>query len=406
MPGRKVRIYQEDWLPFQNLPTACAAFERATGIGVELAWDKVGVGTIEHMFDQMARSFGEEDPPFDLVCMDEIMLRAYARHGRVQELDGWMARDGVTLGDYTAATAGAATYGGACIGLPCVNVSSMLLYRRDLLDHYRLPIPSSWDELKQVGTELQDGVRRDTGRDFWGYQTRGAGGGGHAVWTIGSFLGSFGARWLDDGHLPGPVTEAKVAAMTCYADLLAAVAPPDQAQLSFVEMRGAFAEGRVGIIMDVGMEYAHVLATNPDLAEKSGVALVPAGPAGRSPNLYSPLWAIPKASPVAAEAWELAKWLCSPRQLLEDGLCANALESASLAVLYSPEFDRHFRADLLAVARASRAIAREERPFGDLGIEACTIVGDTTHELLLGRWTPRTAVERIVEQLNQLAQNS
>ena len=205
-------------------------------------------------------------------------------------------------------------------------------------------------------------MRRDTGRDFWAYQTRGAGGGGHSVWTIGSFLGSFGARWLDGEHQPGPVTEAKVAAMACYADLLAAVAPPDQAQLSFVEMRGAYAEGRVGIIMDVGMEYAHVLATNPELAEKSGVALVPAGPAGRSPNLYSPLWAIPKASPVAAEAWELAKWLCSPRQLLEDGLQSNALETAPLSVLYSPEFDRHFRADILAVARASRAIAREERP--------------------------------------------
>ena len=403
MTARKVRIYQEDWLPFQNLPAAIAAFERATGIGVELAWDKVGVGTIEHMFDQMARSFGDEDPPFDLVCMDEVLLRAYARRGRVQELDSWMARDGVALADYTAATVGAATYGGACIGLPCVNVSSMLLYRRDLLERYGLPVPAAWEELKRVGAALQDAVRRDTGRDFWAYQTRGAGGGGHAVWTIGSFLGSFGTRWLDGEHEPGEVTEAKVAAMACYADLLAAVAPPDQAILSFVEMRGAYAEGRVGIIMDVGMEYAHVLATNPDLADRSGVALVPAGPAGRAPNLYSPLWAIPKASPVAAEAWELAKWLCSPRQLLEDGLASNAIETAPLSVLYSAEFDRHFRADILSVARASRAVAREERPFGDLGIEACTIVGDTTHELLLGRWTPDTAVERIVQQLNRLA---
>ena len=55
MAARKVRIYQEDWFPFQNLPAAAAAFERATGIGVEIAWDKVGVGTIEHMFDRMAR---------------------------------------------------------------------------------------------------------------------------------------------------------------------------------------------------------------------------------------------------------------------------------------------------------------------------------------------------------------
>ena len=46
---------------------------------------------------------------------------------------------------------------------------------------------------------------------------------------------------------------------------------------------------------------------------------------------------------------------------------------------------------------------REERPFGDLGIEACTIVGDITHELLLKRWTPRTAAEAIVQRLGKLA---
>ena len=403
---RPVRVYQEDWWPFQNLPAALRRFSASTGIATELAWDKVGVGSIEAMFAHMTRSFTDDDPPFDLICTDEVMLRRFAAEGRVLALNDRMARDAVTLDDVTPATRDAVTLDGQVIGLPCVNVSSMLLYRRDLLDRYDLPVPASWDELKQVGSVLQDAVRRDTGRDFWAYQTRGAGGGGHSVWSIGSFLGSFGARWLDGEHQPGPVTEAKVAAMACYADLLAAVAPPDQPDLSFVEMRGAFASGRVGIVMDVGMEYAHVLATNSELAEKSGVALVPAGPMGRAPNLYSPLWAIPKASPVAAEAWELAKWLCSPRQLLEDGLRSNALETAPLSVLYSPEFDRHFRADILAVARASRAIAREERPFGDLGIEACTIVGDTTHQLLLGRWTPRTAVEHIVAQLNQLAQSN
>jgi ABC-type glycerol-3-phosphate transport system substrate-binding protein len=149
-----------------------------------------------------------------------------------------------------------------------------------------------------------------------------------------------------------------------------------------------------------------VRSDHPSITPLWRHGLVPAGPAGRAPNLYSPLWAIPKASPVAAEAWELARWLGSPRQLLEDGLRSNALETAPLSVLSSPEFDRHFRSDMLGVARASRAIAREERPFGDLGIAACTIVGDTTHELLLGQCTPRGAVERIVEQLNQLAEHS
>ena len=46
-----VRVYQEDWWPFQNLPKALAAFTRRTGIATELSWDKVGVGSIETMFE-------------------------------------------------------------------------------------------------------------------------------------------------------------------------------------------------------------------------------------------------------------------------------------------------------------------------------------------------------------------
>src|SRR5204863_3831365 len=130
---------------------------------------------------------------------------------------------------------------------------------------------------------------------------------------------------------------------------------------------------------EVGNEFANLLRDDPELAEKSGVALIPAGPAGRRPNLYAPPWAIPVKSKLRSEAWELAKFLAAPRQLLEDGLRSEAIETSSLSVLYSAEFDRHFRPDLLAAVRASRAIAFEERPFGTLGIDACVVVGDAVN---------------------------
>ena len=82
-----VRVYQEDWWPFQNLPHALKEFERQTGIGTELSWDKVGVGLIETMFDHMIHSFSDDDPPFDLICTDEVMLRRFAAEGRVLVLN-------------------------------------------------------------------------------------------------------------------------------------------------------------------------------------------------------------------------------------------------------------------------------------------------------------------------------
>jgi len=398
-----VRVYQEDWWPFQNLPKALRAFTEKTGIATELSWDKVGVGSIETMFEHMVHSFTDDDPPYDLICTDEVMLRRFAVDGRVMPMNDRMARDGITLDDVTEETRRVVTVDGAVIGLPSINVVNLLLYRRDLLDRYSLPVPQSWDEVKSVGLELQSAVRRDGTSEFYAFATRGAGGGGHAVWTMGSFLGSHGGRWLLDETHVAPIDETHRAALGGYLDILKSVAPPDQGVISFVELLRDYRKGRVGMIVEVGMEYAHLLRDDPALAERSAVAMIPAGPAGRRPNLYAPPWSIPAHSKVRDEAWELAKFLSSPQQLLEDGIASDAIETSSLSVLYGADFDRHFRADLLSAVRASRAVAFEERPFGRLGMEANVVVGQTVNDALTGRIGLDAALDRIHAGLTTLA---
>ena len=92
-----------------------------------------------------------------------------------------------------------------------------------------------------------------------------------------------------------------------------------------------------------------------------------------------------RKSKVRDEAWE---WRSSPRRSNSARTVFAPRRSTrpqSLSALYSPEFDGHFRADLLGAVRASRAIAFEERPFGTLGIEACVVVGDAANAALEGR---------------------
>ena len=60
---RPVRVYQEDWWPFRNLPNALGRFERETGIKTELVWDKAGVGLIETMVALRARFAARRSPP-------------------------------------------------------------------------------------------------------------------------------------------------------------------------------------------------------------------------------------------------------------------------------------------------------------------------------------------------------
>jgi ABC-type glycerol-3-phosphate transport system substrate-binding protein len=393
--AKTVRVYQEDWWPFQNLPAALRRFSDATGIPTELSWDKVGVGSIETMFEHMTHSFTDDDPPFDLICTDEVMLRRFAAEGRVLALNDRMARDGITLADVTPATRDAVTLDGQVIGLPCVNVCNLVLYRRDLLEKHGLPVPQSWAQLKDVASAIQAAERKAGVADFHGFATRGAAGGGHSVWTVGSFLASHGGRWIQaDGTVTAATAQAE-SALACYVDLLRSVGPSDQPTISFVELLRDYGTGRVAMIMDVGMEYAALFRRNPDLASRSGIALVPAGPAGRFANLYSPPWSIPAKSKVKDEAWELAKHLTSTAQLTEDGILSEAVETSHLSVLYSPAFDGHFRPDLLSAVRATRAIAQEERPWSTKGIGACEVVGDAVCAALRGDMAIKTALERI-----------
>jgi ABC-type glycerol-3-phosphate transport system substrate-binding protein len=404
MPHGILKIYQEDWYPFANLPAALAEFTRQTGIATELSWDTVGVGTIEHMFDEMLGSFEGRSPTYDLVCTDEVILQAMDRNGLVVDVSPLMQRDGITLDDVAFETRRVIEREGRVLGLPCISVSNMIMYRRDLLQKYDLPVPRDWDELRRVGETLQDAVRRDEGRaDFYGFETRGAPGGGHSVYTIGCFTGSFGATWLKrDGTVHSP-DDAQYKSLDAYVSLLKAVAPPDQGELSFVEMRRDMASGRVGIIMDCGMEYAAALRNNPRLADRVGIAMVPAGPLGRAPNLYAPPWAIPANTDMKEEAWQLAKFLTGDRQLLEDGLRSDAIETSSLPVLYSSAFDRHFRSDLLETVRSTRAVQREERPFSAGGIAGCKVVGDNVHYALVGRLSVEAALDAIASGLRELS---
>ena len=51
----------------------------------------------------MEHAFNEDDPPFDLVGCDELLLLQYARAGRVEPLDSVVKADQYPLDDFEPA---------------------------------------------------------------------------------------------------------------------------------------------------------------------------------------------------------------------------------------------------------------------------------------------------------------
>ena len=89
---------QEGWGVFSEPPGDRRRFTEQTGIEVE-----VTLTVIPEMWELMERSFSGEDPPFDLVGVDDLLLIQAARAGHVEPLDELVAADGYSLGDFPQA---------------------------------------------------------------------------------------------------------------------------------------------------------------------------------------------------------------------------------------------------------------------------------------------------------------
>ena len=122
--AREVSVLQEEWAVFRNLGRSATRFTEKTGIPVG-----VRLGTIPEfpeegwasaadveLWDLTIRSLQSSEPPFDLIGADEVLLLNAARQGLVEPIDGYVARDSVSLDDFEPAALNAVTYDGRLFG--------------------------------------------------------------------------------------------------------------------------------------------------------------------------------------------------------------------------------------------------------------------------------------------------
>jgi sorbitol/mannitol transport system substrate-binding protein len=385
-----VRVMQEDWGVFQNLPATAKRFTEQTGIEVE-----VTLTVIPEMWELMERSFSGEDPPFDLVGVDDLLLIQAARAGHVEPIDELVEADGYLLDDFPPAAIDALTDAGRIWGLPYCYVSNVLIYRADLFDRFGIAVPETLDELTEASVSVQEAVRAEGNTDFYGMAIRGAPNCGLNFWIVGSTWGpSFGARWYDDDGRPTLATPELIAAVEHYVDLVRRTGPPESPTMDFMDCMRCYGSGRAAMTIEPANEASILYDEGGPVAEGTRTALIPAGPLGtRHVGLYTPPYAIPSLSRSKQEAWELAKFLCAPGQVLEDAQRSGFVEVARESVLRDPRFVERFRPELMRTTVETRPYARGERPVTSHGMEVGNLIGDEIVRVLKGELGAREAME-------------
>jgi sorbitol/mannitol transport system substrate-binding protein len=394
-----VRVMQEDWGVFQNLPATAQRFTEQTGIDVE-----VTLTVIPEMWELMERSFSGEDPPFDLVGVDDLLLIQAARAGHVEPIDELIAAEGYALDDFPQPALDALSDGGRLWGLPYCYVSNVLIYRADLFERFDIAVPQTLDELTEAALVVQDAVREDGTSDFYGIAIRGAPNCGLNFWMVGSTWGpSFGARWYDDEGRPTLATPQLIGAIEHYVDLVRRAGPPESPTMDFMDCMECFRKGRAAMTIEPANEASILYDEGGAVAEGTRTALMPAGPLGtRHVGLYTPPYAIPSLSRSKEAAWELAKFLCAPEQVLDDAQKSGFVEVARDSVLRDPRFVERFRPKLVETTVETRQFARGERPVTSFGMEVGDLIGDEIVRVLKGELGAREAMENAERRVGAL----
>ncbi len=162
------------------------------------------------------------------------------------------------------------------LALPWFIEISLLYYRKDLLDKYKKPVPSSWEELFETAAYIQNKERSAGRKNMWGLVFQGKAYEGLTVNAM-EWINGFGTNFYDDGGSITVNTPEAKKALKLFSSNIGKTIPTGVLNYNEEETRGVFQSGNAVFMRN--WPYAFVLSQAPDSPVKNnvGLALLPKG---------------------------------------------------------------------------------------------------------------------------------
>ncbi len=205
------------------------------------------------------------------------------------------------------------TRDGELLAMPWFTDAPMLYYRADLLRKYRLPVPTTWEQMTRSARTIQDGERASGNDRFWGFVWRGRAdqelAGGALEWVN----SHNGGRIVEpDGEITINTPNA-VEAIELAASWVGTITPPEALNFQSEEVRGMFQVGNAAFMRNRTFAYRPGNQPDSEIAGLFSVAPLPkGGENGRSAaTLGGSLLAVSRYSDNPELAADLVRFLTS-----------------------------------------------------------------------------------------------
>ncbi len=264
---------------------------------IKLEWVTLEENVLRQRVTQDIASKGGQ---FDVMTIGTYEVPIWAKNDWLVSLndmpEAWDADD------ILPAIRGGLTVDGTLYAAPFYGESSMVMYRKDLMEKAGLEMPEAptWEFIKEAAAGMTD---KDG--EIYGICLRGKAGWGENMAFLTAMSNSFGAKWFDEEWTAQFDSEAWKNTLTFYMDLMTNYGPPGASTNGFNENLSLFQQGKCGMWIDATVAASFV--TNPNdstVADQVGFALAPDNGLGKRGNW---LWAWTLAVPAGSDATEEAK---------------------------------------------------------------------------------------------------
>jgi sorbitol/mannitol transport system substrate-binding protein len=277
---------------------------------------------------------------FDLVFIGLYETPIFAKRGWLKEVANLSPE--YDLEDVFKSIRDGLSYQGKLYALPFYGESSMLMYRKDLLEAKGLTMPEqpTYDDIKKFADALTDKEK-----SIYGITLRGKPGWGENMAYVDTLLNTFGCTWFDEKWHPTIDTPEWKKAITFYADLMKADGPPGASANGFNENLTLFASGKAALWIDATSGAGPLYdKSQSQVADKVAFANAPIAV---TPNgsrwLWSWAFAIPQKAKQPEAAQRFAEWATSKEYIklvAEDAGWATVPPGTRKSTYDNPEYQK------------------------------------------------------------------
>lgn len=371
------------------------------------AWAKETGNTVK--INKMPANWGEALPIYqqllasksgdvDVLTLDNIWVGTLAPH-LVNLKDKVPAEE---IDAHFKSALADATVNDQLLAMPWFIDAGLMFYRKDLLEKYGKPVPTTWQELTDTAAFIQDKERAGGKADMWGHVWQGRAYEGLTCDALEWVASNGGGTFIDaKGDITANNPNA-AAALTLARSWIGKISPEGVLNYDEEGARGVFETGNSVFMRNWSYAWGTSQADNSPLKGKVGVAALPVGKAGeKSSGCYGAgLLGVSKYANDVDAAVSLVRYLTGAKEQKRRAMSAY---SPTIEALYSdPEILKGY--PFLTDARKAYAesASRPSQATGGSYNRVSQRIFNGVHNVLSGKETAEDSLAKIAGDLERL----